>query len=432
MNNDELNLIKNLTKQKIAISNFQKENFMEKKIKKDNEFWYRTILSSVACVTLFLGIIFSRNISEQIYALYNQNNIVEVATLNAHTAKFDSDYEVSSQTEIIDLNDNNKNLSQDAIKIKVEEIIMDDTSLDIIFYLNFSKDISDKLEDDSVLEVNMPNISITDEDGNIIYCSNKNKIYELLGIDINTEDYYNDNYLKNEKYFNSELMSYVYSKENPRMVFKLTLFEQDKYLPRCKTLNINFSNVEIKSGSETALNFKGEWNINLNLPENVYSRARNVYKEIEENHSENKILTFNVLSNWTEATLQLKANEINKGAGSPQLNLINAIEVGEPTTQIRDYFVDGLMASDEYKKYEDDLLKNYLIQDAYIEDANGNTYGLTEGHFSNAGGPIDDEWNYKPKLILDFKDTDMTDTIKLHVKYLDNEYIFDLVKEGKV
>lgn len=432
MNNDELNLIKNLTKQKIAISTFQKENFMEKKIKKDNEFWYRTILSSAACVILFVGIIFSRNISEHIYALNNKNNIVEVATLNAHTAKFDSDYEVPSQTEIIDLNNNNKNLSQDAIKIKVEEITMDDTSLDIIFYLNFSKDISDKLEDDSVLEVNMPNISITDENGNIIYCSNKNKIYELLGIGINTEDYYNDDYLKNEKYFNSELMSYVYSKENPRMVFKLTLFEQDKYLPRCKTLNINFSNVEIKSGSETTLNFKGEWNINLNLPENVYSRARNVYKEIEENTSENKILTFNVLSNWTETTLQLKANEINKGAGSPQLNLINAIEIGEPTTQIRNYFVDGLMASDEYKKYEDDLMKNYLIQDAYIEDENGNTYGLTEGHFSNAGGSIDDEWNYKPKLILDFKDTDMTDTIKLHVKYLDNEYIFDLVKEGKV
>lgn len=436
MNNEELNFIKNSTKEKIAISKFQQEICMNKKVKKGFEFWYKTIATSAACIILFSGIIFSKDISKQIYALHNKNNIVEVATLNAHTVKFDSEYETSSQSEIIDLNNNNKNLSQDAIKIKVEEITMDDTSLDIIFYLNFNQDIYDKLDDDSVLEVNMPNISITDEEGNIIYCSDKNKIYELLGIDINTKegisDYHNEGYLQNDKYFNSDLMSYVCSKANPRMVFKLTLFEQDKYLPRSKTLNINFSNIEIKSGSKTPMNFKGDWNLNLNLPENVYSRARNVYKEAEENTSENKVLTFNVLSTWTEATLQLKANEIDKGAGSPQLNLINAIEVGEPTTQIRDYFVDELMASDEYKRYEDDLMKNYLIQDAYIEDANGKTYGLTKGAFSNARGSIDDDWNYKPKLILDFKDTDMTDTLKLHIKYLDNEYVFDLVKEGTV
>lgn len=437
MNNDELNLIKNITKEKIAISKFQEESFMKRKVKNSKEFWIKTIATSAACITLFSGIIFSKDISKQIYALYNQRNIVEVATSNAHNAKFDSEYEVS-QSEIIDLNNNNQNISQDAIKIKVEEITMDDTSLDIIFDVSFGSEIASNIDEKSYLEINLPNISITDEEGNIIYCSDKNKIYELLGIDLNTKegasDYYNEGYLQNDKYFNSDLTSYVCGNKasSAKLFFNLTLFEQDRYLPRAKTLNINFSNIQIKSGNKVTLNFKGEWNINLTLPENVYSRARNVYKEVEENSSENKILTFNVLSTWTETTLQLKANEIDKGAGSPQLNLINAIEVGEPTTQIRDYFVDGLMASDEYKKYEDDLMKNYLIQDAYIEDANGNTYGLVKGTFSNAGGSIDDDWNYKPKLVLDFKDVNMTDTLKLHVTYLDNEYVFDLVKEGEV
>lgn len=442
MNEDELNLIKNYTKEKIAISKFQKEAYMNKKVNIKKEFWYKTICTSVACAVLFCGIIFSKDISKQIYAFYKQNNIVEIATINAHTAKFDLDYEVS-QGEIIDLNSDNQNFPQDAIKIKVEEVAMDDTSLDIMFDMSFCSEISNNVNFEDYIEINMPNISIVDENENIIYCSDKAKTYELLGIDIKTSEgnmsYINDDYLQNEKYFNTNLSSYVFDnqEDSVKVMFSLTLFEQDKYLPRAKNLNISLTNIEILSDiysdyGTTNFNFKGEWNLNLNLPENIYSRQRNIYNEIIENTSENKVLTFNVLSTWTEAVLQLKANEIDKSAGSPQLNLINAIELCEPTTQIRDYFVDELMASEEYKKYEDDLSKNYLIQDAYIEDENGNTYGLASGAFSNAGGSIDDNWNYKPKLILDFKDTDMTDTLKLHVTYLDNEYVFDLVKEGAV
>lgn len=437
MDNDELNLIKNLTKEKIAISNFQKKNFMNKK--SDKKQFYRALSSIAACIVLFCGIIFSQDISKQIYALYNKNKVVEVAKSSAHTAKFDSDYDIS-ESEIIDLNNNN-NFSQDAIKFKVDEITMDDTSLDLIFDISFSQEIFKDIKEDALIEIDTPDISITDEDGNIIYCSDKNKIYELLGIDVKTSEgitqFTDNSYLQDERFFNSKAISYVRTNngDSVKLIFNLTLFEQDKYLPRTHKLNINFNNVEIRANlyteEEISYNFKGEWNIDLELPENIYSRQRNIYKEIQASE-ENKVLTFNVLSTWTEASLQLKANETAIGTGSPQLNLINAIEIGNPTTQIRDYFVDKLMASEEYKKYEDDLIKNYLIQEAYIEDANGKTYGLSVGAFSNAGGTINDEGYYIPKLILDFKDVDMTDTLKLHIKYLDNDYVFDLVKEGEV
>lgn len=430
MNKDELELIKNLTKEKIAVSKFQEEIFMKRKNNK--RFLFNTISTVAACLLLFSGIIYSKDMSKQLYAVYIKNNVTEVATVNAHTSKFDFEYEVS-ENEIINLDDNNQNLSQDALKIKVEEITMDDTSLDITFDASFNEEISKKINKDSTLEINMPDISITDENQNIIYCSNKDKICKILDL-----EYITDEEIDNDKYFNSNMISYVrtHDEKSAKIMFSLTLFEENRYLPRSKKLNINLDNIEIKSDINneyggTALNLKGNWNLDINLPENIYSRQRNIYKEAKENNTENKVLTCNVLSTWTEVTLQLKANEICKGL-SPQLNLINAIEIGEPSTQIRDYFVDGLMASDEYKQYEEDLHKNYLIQEAYIEDENGNTYGLVKGPFSNAGGRVDDNWNYKPKLILDFKDVNMTDSLKLHVKYLDNEYVFYLVKEGKV
>lgn len=441
MNDKELEKIKNLTREKIAVSKFQEENFMKKDEKKNKMFLFRTITTIAACIMFFSIALFSRKISDKLYAIYNKNSIVEIAISNAHNAKFDSDYD-ASESEIINLNDENSKFSQDAIKFKVDEITMDDTSIDITFDIDCLEDITKDIKEDEEIQIEIADISITDENGNILYCQDKDKIYELLQIDIKSGDgyaeYMNDSYLENEKFFSSNLSSsYVcgYTKNDNgssmKLVYSITFFEQNKYFPRSQKLNINFSNIKISS-NEANWNLEGLWNIDLELPENVYSRQRTIYKEVGEEDTENKVLTFSVLSTWTEATLQLKASETAKGTGSPQLNLINAIEIGNPTTQIRDYFVDELMSSEEYKKYEEDLLKSYLIEDAYIEDEDGNKYGLTEEGFSNAGGDITDEGYYIPKLILNFKDTDMTESLKLHITYLDNEFVFDLVKDGEV
>lgn len=441
MNDKELEKIKNLTREKIAVSKFQEENFMEKKYKKDKKILLSTITTIAACIMLFSIALFSRKISDNLYAIYNKDSVVEIAASNAHNAKFDSDYD-ASESEIIDLNDENSKFSQDAIKFKVDEITMDDTSIDIVFDIDCLEDIAKDIKEGEELQIDIKDMSITDENGNILYCQDKDKIYELLQIDIKSDDgyeeYMNDSYLENENFFNSNLSSsYVcgYTKNDNgssmKLVYSITFFEQNKYFPRSQKLNINFSNIKISS-DEDFLNLEGFWNMDLDLPENVYSRQRTIYKQVGEISDENKVLTFNVLSTWTEVTLQLKASETAVGTGSPQLNLINAIEIGNPTTQIRDYFVDKLMSSEEYKKYEEDLFKSYLIEDAYIEDESGNKYGLTEEGFSNAGGDITDGY-YIPKLILNYKDINITaDSLKLHVTYLDNEFVFDLVKDGEV
>ncbi|MBQ7332330.1 MAG: hypothetical protein IJW39_03700, partial [Opitutales bacterium] len=52
--------------------------------------------------------------------------------------------------------------------------------------------------------------------------------------------------------------------------------------------------------------------------------------------------------------------------------MLNSLEIGQPTTQIRDWFVDLFRASEEYQKYEDDLMKSYLISgETYFEDYKG-------------------------------------------------------------
>ena len=136
------------------------------------------------------------------------------------------------------------------------------------------------------------------------------------------------------------------------------------------------------------------------------------------------------MDSGTEVKTSLKAFEISHE--SPQLKLINAMEVEKPTTQIRDWFVDKLMASDEYKKYEEDMRKIYYIPNAYIENESGNIYKLGRGAYSNGGGNMTEDNYYEPSLEFNFTPKDMTDNLKLHVTYLDTEYVFNLVKEAEV
>ena len=67
MNNIDLQDIKNITKEKIAVSNFKQGDCMEKRAKYNIVFWTRTLTSISACLIFSCGIIFSKNISTNIY-----------------------------------------------------------------------------------------------------------------------------------------------------------------------------------------------------------------------------------------------------------------------------------------------------------------------------------------------------------------------------
>lgn len=449
MDKVELEEIKNRTKEKIAISKFQKEKNMSKKnaelyssrLKSKTMFFERTVVTIGLCLIFTTGIVFSTDMSNYIYNYYQTGKGIEVAINNGYNAKFNEEYTVSNEA-IIDLNNNNQGISQDAIKITVDDIVMDDSTLSVEFKINLSDEINQKInskenlqEDMSDLNVNLFDLLISDENNNILFCSDLEKACKFLNInnEVNNAtgemDY--DRLWESGKYFNAGLNNFVleYKDGNIKLIYNMYLEGQEMFYPRSKKLNFNVTQIGI-SNDET-LSYKGNWQFSLELPDNVTNRKRISYKQVNENE-ENKVLSCNVLSTGTQVKLSLKTDASFDTTESPQLKLINAMEIEKPTVQIRDWFVDKLMASEEYKKYEEDLSKIYSIEEVYIENENGEKFERSVGPYANGGGVITEEGFYEPTFILDLTTNNMTDKLKIYLKYSDKEYVFELEKEGEV
>lgn len=449
MNELDLQDIKNMAKSKIAMSNFQSENVMKKNEKSKIFFWARTLTSISACLIFSCGIIFSEKISVNIYDYAFSSQTEQTKINNGNMARFSGEYSISEE-EIIDLQNNNQGLSQDNVKLKVEDITMDDNNLEIKFNMELSDEISKKLNTKRGLDIEFQDFLVTDENNNVLVGLDEDTAIQILNIDYETEYQKNPKWeideikqkslLANEKYFGGNIRSYVVKcdENNVKVVYSMNLVGQSKYYPRCKNLNIEIGKIEILNDMEsddgkTVLDYQGKWDIALELPENIVNRKRTSYKMLEnESLEENKIIYFNTLGSGSEIKLRFKAPEVVESDTSPQLKLITALELENPSTQIKDYFVDELMESDEYIKYEDDLRKRYMIQDAYIEDENGKEYRNKNGAYSNWGGSIKEDGFYEPTLLLEFSEKDIKDNLKLHVTYFDKEYVFDLVKEAEV
>lgn len=439
-------------------NNIEEEIFEDKKSK--SKINLRTIISLAACLVLSFGIIKSNDLAEIMYAKYEESKDVEVAVAaTGINAKFENDFMISN-AEIRDLQ-NDSVLTQDSIKIAVDEITMDDNLLRVTFDIELAEEISKKIkyapQDFYYADIKFEDLMITDENENILYSADINNAIEKLKIGGENRQYTLQEKLEeeleqNQKYFsgNDEYFINKYENGKVELIYNLNLVGLDKYYPRSKSLNFNISKIRIITeeyiDGEIEYDYSGNWNLKIDIPENVYSRKRVSYKEISNNiGEENETLKFDILQTCSEVKLSLKTIDRASLNPAPCLTLINSLEIGEPTTQIRDWFVDLFRASDEFKKYEDDLLKSYLISGdrfedyegksmsgPYLENENGQKFGLSMGPYSNGGGKFTEDNFYQPSLCFNLKQEHMTDKLTLHFIYLDKEYVFEFKKESEV
>ena len=458
-NSYEYTINSTLNNIEVLANNVEEENILDEKNGK-SRVNFRVILSLAACMILSFGIINSDDLAERIYEGYEESKNVEVAVVSTGiNAKFNNDF-IFSNGEITDLQ-NDSVFTQDSIKIAVDEIKMDDNLLRVTFDMELAKEISKDLKyvpnDSYYLDIELEDLMITDENNNVLYSADMNKAIESLNVGGDERNFLTQTTLKeelekNEKYFAGNEKHFINSYNNGKVeiIYNFNLIGLNKYYPRSQKLNFDISKIKIINKQHTAeeeeLYYSGKWNFNLDIPENVYSRKRVAYKMISNNiGEENEVLKFDVLQTCTEAKLSLKTIDRASLNPAPCLTLINSLEIGEPSTQIRDWFVDLFMASDEYKKYEDDLRKSYLISGEqfedfegnrdsgpYLENENGEKFGLSIGPYSNGGGNFTDDNFYQPSMCFKLTQEQMTDKLTLHFTYLEKEYVFELEKDGEV
>ena len=147
---------------------------------------------------------------------------------------------------------------------------MDDFNLNFVFDIN----LDNTIDTNSVERVNLPDLLITDEDNNILYCENETTLEEYCKNN-NISDY-----LNSEKYINSGSNWYVKSKDEETNTIKLVYNFYSSSYPKSKKINISFNQIKFtKKDNSEAKEFvlKGTWNINLDIPEKFYNREADVY-----------------------------------------------------------------------------------------------------------------------------------------------------------
>lgn len=205
------------------------------------------ILKKVAMIivtfgVMTTGIVFADDIINFITSLFtNSTDGIESAVQNGYAQTVDMEY----------VYDNN-------IGVKVDNLVLDDTNLDISFIYNYQGD-------DKINSLELYKYIIKDEKNNILYELDRNETYKE-NISIATQlrkD--NDIVLIDENKYKESL-----------------LYTSEKFL-NCKEITIEISQIKIITNNNSNVNVRnGNWNISIQIGETLKNRESEFY-EIKNN-----------------------------------------------------------------------------------------------------------------------------------------------------
>lgn len=376
-------------------------------IKQKQKFRYKVIDSlkkvavvSVSAVTLFGGYCFAKMIIENYF--YTENNGIETAASNGYIYTVNSDYSISNNN-----------------KLKVDNILMDDSTLNLSFSLEL-----DNVDYTNVKDVIFSDILITDDSNNILYA--------------NSEESFNDYCKKNnlnynfmdftENYINSGVNYYIQNIDNNiiKVIYNFTPSGLSKY-PNSKTLTISLKNLKFSENSEE---IKGNWSFSIDLPEYFYNRSNISYKMVDSNNSDFKVKEFNVYNSCSKLIMEMpKPEKVVSDEEFMKLNKQFLEENNRKNAIIKENPDADIPQSETEKKLLEIIEKEGAIyRDIYIENSNGERFYPSNTSFENSGSDdIDNDtisyWN-----TFNLNINDLTDSLILHMNYNNNEIIISLQK----
>lgn len=226
-----------------------------------------TILKRVAILIFSISVVtastvFAKDIINFINNIFNNSNAgIDLAVENGYVQNVDMDF--------IECNN---------IGIKVDYILMEEHSLDISFvYKNLD-------ESNHIDTIKFSNLSITDDQNNLLFTSAKE----------NTNNN-NQNIIETISMFNIEQQ--IIDSFTIRDSLLLT---SNQTFPTSKTLNIDISSITVKNNNEIEL-IDGSWSFSINLDTKFVTR--NSFNFI---YSTTSPYVDNVLTSLTEASLSIE------------------------------------------------------------------------------------------------------------------------------
>ena len=286
MDRDSLEKIRQMTKDKITVSNFQKEQSMSNK----NRRLSMKRISAVACICLVLtsGIVFAKDIEKFVRERFNfgLGDGIDRAAESGYIAKPEME-KVESETKIetpeSDLGTIVDNINT---SVKIDSFLMDDYNLSVEFSFEFDDSIKEVVDLNKLDQITLNDLIVLDEEKRIIFSSNSmgekkfNKYCKKYNLDFKFGEC-------NENYMNNGLNWFPQSIRKDLNQCTLVYNMYTEGYPKSKELDFYFNEITLTEqeyvGEERItrnVTLTGNWNIHVDVPEKMYNRTSESYRVI--------------------------------------------------------------------------------------------------------------------------------------------------------
>lgn len=386
---------------------------------------FRTVATGLACFIFSTGIVFAKDISERIYNFYGTGLGVETAMNEGYIVENDTEY-ADSVTEFSN-EDTGIVIENSSAKVKVQDIVMDDFNLSSTIVVDLPDEVLGQIPEKDIWEMNFPDLIVSDEEGNVLFGMEP----EALKRYFNEEDI--NKIWENEKLCNSGFNNFISDRGTMpvKAVYNMYVESPDHY-PKSKKLKFTFTKIAISNSDNTIygdeeITIKGNWEVEVDLPSKFYNRETYIYNQVDNEDSENRVLSCAVYNTNTVVELALKSKKQPKY--SPETDFRKMLEENDASDAIQDYIMYKIYRTEEYQKYMEERYKVYDTENIYVENANGEKFGFTVGPIPNGGGSIDEDGIFRPTCMLDLTQKDATDELTVHLNYLGKDLEFKLERE---
>lgn len=350
-------------------------------------------LATSACLVLTTSIVFAKDISDFIKNFFSHNFGMDTAIENGYIDNSSMDYIESNGTKI---------------KVKVNRFLMDNYNLN----LDLSIKLDESIKQDKILRMSFPNMIITDENNNILFCQDKDTF----------EKYCNEHNLNynweelNDSHINSGSNFYIKSNESDTINLIYNIYAQN--FPKSKKIIINFSKIMLSENEDIEQDniiLTGNWNLEIEVPKKFYEREEISYKVKKCSNDKMKITKAVVSETCTKFQLEVEEEP----------DLPYDLTDDEET---RNRKIDEYIEKQKNETYEE-FLDRRKFKNEYIENEIGETFYPSKSTDQDAGYS-----NIEMRYLIYWQTFDLTkynatNTLKVFFNYKGEDVVVELERE---
>ena len=409
---DNLENIKQKTRMKLAVSNFQEE---EKKIMPKKNI-FKEVVAACFMVASLSGMVFAKDISTKIYEnFWHTGNGIGKAMEEGYIEDVAMEEQPSGTNMTIE--ETGEVIEDLQTTVKVSDIVMDDFTLSMIIEVNLSEETLKIINPKDIWGFNFSDMIIYDENNNVITSNGQiNRLEEYFG-----KDNYND--------IGSGLNTFIENRgNNPARVVYNLYTGGDCIYPKSKKLNFKLYKIGVECAEDTLpgdeeITIKGNWEFEVDVPEKMYNRQSMSYIQTKTTNPNFNVTSAIVYDTGTNIKLEMKNQVMPKRPESSILEFYYSLPEGDElkNMEILNYLTAQEFQTEKFREFSQEQ-SDFWNFEKNLTNENGEKFEMTVGPRENGGSSVDDNNVRTFEGMFDLTRYDATDKIIMYVKdYQGNE-----------